>query len=375
MPVVDDAGNPIPFDADEPVRRRRERDAHAAAGLRRRRAAGGRRGRSRAARTTCSSAPPPTRGGRASRRRARWRACPAPTAGTMSSGIVDADSRVAVDSVSRDLGLYATDTFSLRRDLFVTAALRFNVSALTLEDRLGGALGGDHTFHRLNPALGVSYQPLPVVGGYAGYSESTRVPTPLELTCASETDPCRLPNGFISDPPLAAVVARTFELGVRGRWKRERGDAGLRRRRVPDHERGRHPVHQLGRRRQPRLLRQRRRHAPPGDRGEPARAAALRRRWRRGAARMGDPLHLSRRALPDRRSRSCRRRIPTRSAGRSTVPAGARIPSVPAHIGKAAVTWFGGAGVLGRASTRSPTAGSSTGATRRTCWRRCPASS
>jgi hypothetical protein len=45
-----------------------------------------------------------------------------------------------------------------------------------------------------------------------------RVPTPLELTCASETDPCRLPNGFISDPPLAPVVARTFEAGVRGRW-------------------------------------------------------------------------------------------------------------------------------------------------------------
>ena len=142
--------------------------------------------------------------------------------GTVSSGIVDAESRVAVDSVTRDLGLYATDTFSLRRDLFVTAAARFNVSALSLEDWLGVALTGRHTFHRLNPALGVSYQPLPVVGGYAGYSESTRVPTPLELTCASETDPCRLPNGFISDPPLAAVVARTFELGVRGRWKRER---------------------------------------------------------------------------------------------------------------------------------------------------------
>src|SRR4029077_1233333 len=28
---------------------------------------------------------------------------------------------------------------------------------------------------------------------------------------------------FISDPPLAAVVARTFEMGVRGRWKRARG--------------------------------------------------------------------------------------------------------------------------------------------------------
>ena len=47
------------------------------------------------------------------------------------------------------------------RDLFLTAAARFNVSTQSLEDQLGGALGGDHTFHRLNPALGISYQPLP----------------------------------------------------------------------------------------------------------------------------------------------------------------------------------------------------------------------
>ena len=55
-----------------------------------------------------------------------------------------------------------------------------------------------------------------------------------------------------------------------------------------------------------------------GDRGERDRAPALRGRRRQRAARMGDPLHLSRRALPDRRSRSCPRRIPTPSAERST---------------------------------------------------------
>src|SRR5262249_39050682 len=44
----------------------------------------------------------------------------------------------------------------------------------------------------------------------------SRVPTAMELTCASPTDPCRLPNAFVADPPLQQVVARTFELGVRG---------------------------------------------------------------------------------------------------------------------------------------------------------------
>jgi outer membrane receptor protein involved in Fe transport len=40
--------------------------------------------------------------------------------------------------------------------------------------------------------------------------------TPVELTCADPEDPCRLPNAFVSDPPLEQVVARTFEAGARG---------------------------------------------------------------------------------------------------------------------------------------------------------------
>jgi outer membrane receptor protein involved in Fe transport len=41
----------------------------------------------------------------------------------------------------------------------------------------------------------------------------------MELSCASETDPCRLPNAFVADPPLAQVVARTGEVGARGQWR------------------------------------------------------------------------------------------------------------------------------------------------------------
>jgi iron complex outermembrane recepter protein len=131
-------------------------------------------------------------------------------------GFLDPASPIAVDSTVNDLGLYATDTFSIRPDLFLTLSARFNRSQLSLEDRLGDDLTGDHSFHRLNPAAGLSYQPRRWLGGYASYSESNRTPTPVELTCASPTDPCRLPNAFVSDPPLAQVVARTVELGLRG---------------------------------------------------------------------------------------------------------------------------------------------------------------
>jgi outer membrane receptor protein involved in Fe transport len=140
--------------------------------------------------------------------------------GTTDLGFLDPASPVAVDSVVDDLGIYASDTLALAPHLFLSASARLNLSSLSLRDQLGGDLSGDHAFHRLNPAAGLSYQPRPWLGGYFGYSESSRAPTAIELTCASPTDPCRLPNAFVADPPLNQVVARTFEMGVRGGLRR-----------------------------------------------------------------------------------------------------------------------------------------------------------
>jgi outer membrane receptor protein involved in Fe transport len=131
-------------------------------------------------------------------------------------GFVDPAAPIAVDGTVNDLGVYATDTFSIRPDLFLTLSGRFNLTQRSLEDRIGNELSGDHSFHRINPAAGISYQPRRWFGAYASYSESNRAPTAVELTCASPTDPCRLPNAFLGDPPLAQVVARTTEVGVRG---------------------------------------------------------------------------------------------------------------------------------------------------------------
>ena len=56
---------------------------------------------------------------------------------------------------------------------------------------------------------------------YASYTQSSRVPTPVELTCADPEDPCRLPNSFVSDPPLDQIVAGTWESGrARQPWRR-----------------------------------------------------------------------------------------------------------------------------------------------------------
>jgi outer membrane receptor protein involved in Fe transport len=63
----------------------------------------------------------------------------------------------------------------------------------------------------------VTWQVRPAVNLYGSYTQSSRVPTPVELTCADPEDPCRLPNAFVSDPPLEQVVAGTLEAGIRGR--------------------------------------------------------------------------------------------------------------------------------------------------------------
>jgi len=145
---------------------------------------------------------------------------------TIDTGLVDPASPVAVGSVTNTLGLYASDTLSPLSDLFVSASVRLNATSLSLQNRLVAQLGDDltghHGFHHLNPAIGFSYQPRPLVGAFVGFSQSNRAPTVIELTCASPVDPCRLPNSFVADPPLGQVVARTLELGVRGRHRQGR---------------------------------------------------------------------------------------------------------------------------------------------------------
>jgi len=114
-------------------------------------------------------------------------------------------------------GFYVTDTFGITHRLFLNLAGRYNRATEALQDRLGTALNGQDSFTRFNPALGMTYSPSRATTLYGSYNEGMRVPTPLELACADPTAPCSLPNAFSSDPPLKAVVAKTVEVGARGR--------------------------------------------------------------------------------------------------------------------------------------------------------------
>ena len=147
--------------------------------------------------------------------------------GAIGSGVVVEDSFVGLKTRVENSSLFLTDTFAITPRFDVTVSGRYNATSIELRDQIGTALNGDHDYSRFNGALGFTYRPVSNLMLYASYNESNRAPSPVELTCADENDPCALPNAFLSDPPLEQVIARTVEVGARGAWRGTRWHAGL----------------------------------------------------------------------------------------------------------------------------------------------------
>lgn len=121
---------------------------------------------------------------------------------------------VALAVRNRDTGLYLTERLSPTHWLDVNAGGRYERVHMDMTDLLGGALGGTHDFSRFNPSVGLDIHPTPHASYYLRYAEAMRVPMPVELTCASPTAPCTLPNVLVADPPLAPVIARSAQTGA-----------------------------------------------------------------------------------------------------------------------------------------------------------------
>lgn len=137
--------------------------------------------------------------------------------GTRGFGIVDAGSLVELDARSGTISLFAADVFTPRPRLTITTTARFNRARIQLDDRIGTALEGDHSFAQFHPSIGFAWELSPRLIPFANAALAGRTPTPVELTCADPDDPCRLPNAFVSDPPLRDVTGSTLEAGLRGR--------------------------------------------------------------------------------------------------------------------------------------------------------------
>jgi len=119
-------------------------------------------------------------------------------------------------------GAYVQDSLTLLRDfawpgssLVFTAAGRWDYVSHHITDLLGGPSGGDFTFSRFNPRVGINVNLSERVGFYASYGEGFRAPAFLELTCAGPGAVCPgLQAGVAQDPPLNPVVAKTYEVGT-----------------------------------------------------------------------------------------------------------------------------------------------------------------
>jgi outer membrane receptor protein involved in Fe transport len=148
--------------------------------------------------------------------------------GTIGSGIYVDESKVRLNAKTETVGVFLTDTFSITDKLAATIAGRYNHISVDMKDQyINDAeknLNGQHAFERLNPSAGLTYQILKNVNVYGNYAESARAPTPMELSCADPEAPCKLPNSFLSDPPLNQVVAKTWEGGFRGNLNQLVGD-------------------------------------------------------------------------------------------------------------------------------------------------------
>ena len=137
---------------------------------------------------------------------------------------------ISVSGSNKIFGAYFTDTISPSDLIHLTASLRYNINTETINgdsidpdpaDFGAGFLGstpivGDHSFVRFNPSIGFTITPTKYTTYYANYNEASRAPTVIELGCADPAVPCGLPDDFASDPDLKQVVARTFEIGLRG---------------------------------------------------------------------------------------------------------------------------------------------------------------
>ena len=123
------------------------------------------------------------------------------------------------------VGIWSDDSGSYYNPNFIGAQIYKSGSLRTISTPASPALAGSevnyldgtHRYSRFNPAIGFNYNPHAELNFFGGYNESMGAPTPIDLSCANPASPCNLPTGFNGDPDLKKVVAKTWELGARGK--------------------------------------------------------------------------------------------------------------------------------------------------------------
>jgi outer membrane receptor protein involved in Fe transport len=149
--------------------------------------------------------------------------------GVIGIGEFSDEAEVKLKSESKTYSVFATDTLSLTDMYHLTLSGRYNYTKIDNKDGITPkgdpeSLTESMSFNRFNPAIGLSITPNKDISFYGSYNEGSRAPTSIELGCAYQDldnngvgdTACKLPNAMAGDPPLKKVVAKTYEVGVRG---------------------------------------------------------------------------------------------------------------------------------------------------------------
>jgi len=143
--------------------------------------------------------------------------------GTFGGDREEVEQNTGLTGKTYTSSIFATNNHAINDKWSINNSLRYNYVDIRNQDTFnpeGGArsLTGDHDFDRLNPSVGLAYNPTDNLSTYASYNEANRAPTSIELGCANPENPCTLPTQMADDPPLEQVVAKTFEAGARGQF-------------------------------------------------------------------------------------------------------------------------------------------------------------
>ena len=133
---------------------------------------------------------------------------------TPLQGLQSAEDRVRLDVDTTAWSLLFVNTTHITDTISLNIGGRFNRDHVLMEDLSedgDDSLDGNHRFTQFNPAIGLDIALTEHSLINLAFSQSSRTPSPAELSCADEDDPCRLPNGFVADPPLDQVVTQTIE--------------------------------------------------------------------------------------------------------------------------------------------------------------------
>ena len=145
---------------------------------------------------------------------------------TLRTGPFDPDEAQDLRTRVTTAYAYLNDSLSVGDDWTFSLSAYYHDSEVELRDQSGNhaELNGNHDFQNFNWSIGTIHRWNQALDIYGSYNESSRLPTPIELACSEEVldmittgdQECRLPNAFLADPPLDEVIAKSFEVGLRG---------------------------------------------------------------------------------------------------------------------------------------------------------------